>query len=251
MRKSYNKHIGVIDLNHAFVFAAQQFLGFELCDALLENGWTVTAVDETKETEDKWLGIGRNSNIQYVPYEEWDKEVQSGCSVFLPYYDQVREDKVSYLSEVEGLLSKIEQPLSIIRIYSNLDRDQKCKEGTVFYLPTLYGIHQPAEFLFAQLLNGEDGDSPYIDDPSGAIYVKDAARSIIKHSSNTEEIYKVKALSNQSWNEALSYVTKKSFTPVRMDAEPNGKELIVKPTKSHESVIKEQLRGIHLHEIQE
>ncbi|MGM0863885.1 MAG: hypothetical protein ACQEWF_04275 [Bacillota bacterium] len=238
-------------MNHAFVFAAQQFLGFELCDALLENGWTVTAVDESKETGDKWLGIGRNSNIQYVPYEDWDKEIHSGCSVFLPYYDQVRENKVSYLSEVEGLLSKIEQPLSIIRIYSNLDRDQKCQEGTAFYLPTLYGLHQPTDFLFAQLLNGEDGDSPYVDDPSGAIYVKDAARLIIKHSSNTEEIYRVKALSNQSWNEALSYVTKKSYSPLRRVAEQIGKELIVKPSKSHESVIKEQLRGIHLDEIQE
>ncbi len=251
MRKSYNKHIGVIDLNHAFVFAAQQFLGFELCDALLENGWTVTAIDENKEVKDKWLEIGRNSNIQYVPYEDWDKEIQSGCRVFLPYYDQVRENKVSYLSEVEGLISKNEQPLTIIRIYPNsaINHNHK-EEGTVFYLPTLYGIHQPNDFLFARLLIGEDVDSNYIDDPSGAIYVKDAARSIVNHSSNTE-VYTVKALSSKSWNEALSYVTKRSFSPPRMNAEPNGKELIVKPSKSHERILKEQLRGITLHEIQE
>ncbi|WP_172655621.1 hypothetical protein [Rossellomorea aquimaris] len=250
MRKSYNKYIGVIDLNHAFVFAAQQFLGFELCDALLENGWTVTAIDENKEMKDKWLEIGRNSNIQYVPYEDWDKEIQSGCSVFLPYYDQLRENKVDYLPEVEGLISKFEQPLMIIRIYPNRAINQNHKEGTVFYLPTLYGIHQPNDFLFARLLTGEDDDCNYIDDPSGAIYVKDAARSIINHSSK-KEVYTVKALSSQSWNEALSYLTKKSYSPPRMNAESDGKELIVKPSKSHDRILKEQLRGITLHEIQE
>ncbi|MCA1062040.1 hypothetical protein QTG56_19895 [Rossellomorea sp. AcN35-11] len=237
-------------MNHAFVFAAQHFLGFELCHALLENGWTVTAVDGYIELKDKWLEIGRNSNIQYVPYEEWNKDIPSGCSVFLPYYDTEREDSVD-LGEVEGLLSEIEQPLTITRVYSYLHRNQHhTGEGTIFYLPTLYGIHQPKDFLFAKLLSGEEVDSDYRDDPSGAIYVKDAARTIVKHS-NKKEIFTMKALSDQSWNEALSYVTKKSFSPGVMNGEPGGKELIVKPSKSHERIIKEQLRGITLHEIQE
>jgi hypothetical protein len=251
MRKSYNKHIGVIDLNHAFVFAAQQFLGFELCDALLEKGWTVTAVDEDKEMKDKWMEIGRNANLEYVTYTEWDKNVRSEGYVFLPYYDQVRENKVNYLTEADELLSKKDQPFQMIRIYSNVKGKRDMSgDGAAFYLPTLYGVHQPEEFLFAKLLKGRQEISGYIDDPSGAIYVKDAARMIVQLSSKKER-FTLKPLSAQSWNEALSYVTKESFSPASYDFESQGKEIIVRPSKSHKSIIDQQDRGIRVDENRE
>jgi hypothetical protein len=241
----------VIDLNHAFVFAAQRFLGFELCDALLEKGWTVTAIDEDKDMKDKWLEIGRNANLEYVPYGEWDKNVRSQCHVFLPYYDQVRENKFSYLTEADGLLSKMDQPFQMIRIYSKVRGNRGLGEnGAVFYLPTLYGIHQPEEFLFAKLLKGREEISDYVDDPSGAIYVKDAARMIVNLSSKKER-FTLKPLSGQSWNEALSYVTKESFLPEPRDFESEGKEIIVRPSKSHKSIIDQQVKGIRMYEIQE
>lgn len=251
MKTSYNKQIGVIDLNHAIVFAAQQFLGFELCDALLEKGWTVTAIDKDNEMKDKWLEIGRNANLQYVPYGDWDKDLQPDTAVFLPYYDQVRDNKVSYLSEVETLLSKMDQPIQMIRIYSNGSMEQgEHSNGAVFYLPTLYGIHQPEEFLFAQLLAGRERVSEYVDDPSGAIYVKDAARMIISLSSK-EDRYSLKSLSSKSWNEALTYITNESFSNDSRLDETVGKEVIVKPSKSHKSIIEEQVKWIQMHENQE
>ncbi|TMU88092.1 hypothetical protein FGG79_08280 [Bacillus sp. BHET2] len=238
-------------MNHAFVFAAQQFLGFELCDALLEKGWTVTAIDIDTEVKDKWLEIGRNANLQYIPYDQWDKNMHEDCNVFLPYYDQVRENTVSYLEEVEAIASKLEQPPHIIRIYPNGNRSQS-EDGSAFYLPTLYGIHQPEEFLFAQLLMGGKGEASYVDDPSGAIYVKDAANVIISQASKNES-FTLKPLSAKSWNEALSYVTEKSLSPERehKDSQSVGKELIVKPSKSHQYIIEQQLKGIRMLEMRE
>ncbi|OXS53758.1 hypothetical protein B0G93_1405 [Bacillus sp. V-88] len=237
--------------HHAFVFAAQQFLGFELCHALLEKGWTVTAIDEHKETKDKWMEIGRNANLEYVPYGEWDKSVRSGSSVFLPYYDQVRGNRAGYLSEVDELLSKVDQPFHVIRIYSNGKENGSLEEdGAAFYLPTLYGIHQPEEFLFAQILTGRGEGKKYVDDPSGAIYVKDAAKMIVNLSSK-KDIFTLKPLSDRSWNEALSYITNETFSTGHRKIDAVGKEVIVRPSKSHKGIIDQQEKGIRLHEMEE
>ncbi|MGG3914652.1 hypothetical protein [Rossellomorea vietnamensis] len=237
--------------HHAFVFAAQQFLGFELCHALLEKEWTVTAIDEQKETKDKWMEIGRNANLEYVPYGEWDKSVRSGSSVFLPYYDQVKGNRAGYLSEVDELLKKVDQPFQVIRVYSNGKGNRGFEEdGAIFYLPTLYGIHQPEEFLFAQILTGRGDVTDYVDDPSGAIYVKDAAKMIVNLSSK-KDTFTLKPLSDRSWNEALSYITTKTFSAGHCEIDPVGKEVIVRPSKSHKGIIDQQEKGIRLHEMEE
>ncbi|MGG4167195.1 hypothetical protein ABEW00_06885 [Rossellomorea vietnamensis] len=237
--------------HHAFVFAAQQFLGFELCNALLEEGWTVTAIDEAKETKDKWMEIGRNANLEYVPYGEWDKNVRGGSSVFLPYYDQGRGNRAAFLSEVDILLSKVDQPFDMIRIYSNGRGNKDLEEdGAAFYLPTLYGIHQPEEFLFAQILTGRGEVEDYVDDPSGAIYVKDAAGMIVNLFSK-KDTYTLKPLSSRSWNEVLSYITDETFSADHREIDSVGKEVIVRPSKSHKSIIDQQEKGIRLHKIEE
>ncbi|CAN7464418.1 hypothetical protein [Rossellomorea sp. LjRoot5] len=237
--------------HHAFVFAAQQFLGFELCNALLEKGWTVTAIDEDEKTKDKWMEIGRNANLEYVPYGEWDKNVRRGSSVFLPYYDQVRGNRAGYLSEVDKLLRKVDQPFHMIRIYSNGKGNIGLEEeGAAFYLPTLYGIHQPEEFLFAQILTGRGEVTDYVDDPSGAIYVKDAAKMIVNLSSK-KDTFTLKPLSDMSWNEVLSYITNETFSAGHREIDSVGKEVIVRPSKSHMSIIDQQEKGIRLHEMEE
>ncbi|XXM73898.1 hypothetical protein ACQ0QQ_08435 [Lysinibacillus sphaericus] len=234
-------------MNHAVVFAAQQYLGFELCRALLERGWTVTAVDDEAETTDKWLEIGRNANIQYVPATEWDRELPVECRLFLPYYDQIGGRSLQCLSpSVIGSIKSGKDGLpEIVRIFpaqterSNVGRSSDEASAT-FYLPTLYGGHQPIHFLFAQILEGKrEKESRYEDDPSGAIYVKDAAVSILKHSGR-QGTFSLKSLSENSWKEALSYITEDSFAPFEKERAMIGEPIIVHPTKSHESILKEQ-----------
>jgi hypothetical protein len=237
----------VSDLNHAVVFAAQQYLGFELCNALLERGWTVTAVDDEAETTDKWLEIGRNANIQYVPVQEWDRELPVECRLFLPYYDQIGGRSLQCLSQsVIGKIKSDEDGLpEIVRLFTNQTKRENDSQfsneaSATFYLPTLYGGHQPAQFLFSQLLQGkEENEFRYEDDPSSAIYVKDAANSILKHSGR-RGAFSLKSLSENSWKEALSYITDASFAPSEKKRSLIGEPIIVHPTKSHESILKEQ-----------
>ncbi|QTC42105.1 hypothetical protein I7V34_02250 [Bacillus sp. V3] len=234
-------------MNHAVVFAAQQYLGFELCRALLEKGWTVTGVDDEVDTGDKWMEIGRNANIQYVPVEKWDRELPIECRLFLPYYDQVGGRSLQCLSpSVIGNIKSGEDGLpEIVRIFPNqternIGSNSSDAASATFYLPTLYGGHQPSQFLFAQLLEGKrENESKYEDDPSGAIYVKDAAISILKHSGR-QGTFSLRSLSENSWEEALSYITEDPFAPIEKERSMIGKPIIVHPSKCHESILKEQ-----------
>jgi hypothetical protein len=235
----------VSDLNHAIVMAAQQYLGFELCSALLEKGWTVTAVDDDEETKDKWMEIGRNANIQYVPTHTWNRELPVECRLFLPYYDQFKGNKFECLSLVDHIYDHNEDFPEVVQIFSNLsERNKEFESGkaavTTFYLPTLYGIHQPSHFLFSQVLQGrKDEELHYADDPSGAIYVKDAANCIIKHSGR-HGTYSLKPLSDNSWKEALSYITDETITPSLKERRLIGDSITVHPSKSHETIMREQ-----------
>jgi hypothetical protein len=235
----------VSELNHAIVLAAQQYLGFELCSALLEKGWTVTAVDDDRETKDKWMEIGRNANLQYVPAHAWNKELPVDCRLFLPFYDQFNENKPICLSLIEQCLDQNEEYPEVVQILSNkTERSQINAAGkeivTTFYLPTLYGAHQPDHFLFSQLLQGKkEEELHYSDDPSGAIYVKDAVNYIIKHSAD-HGTYSLKSLSKNSWEEALSYITQELTTPVIQERSPEGELITVHPSKSHDAILKEQ-----------
>jgi hypothetical protein len=235
----------VSDVNHAIVLAAQQYLGFELCRALLERGWTVTAVDDDGEMKDKWMEIGRNSNIQYVPVHEWNKELPVECRLFLPYYDNFNMNKPVCFSAIEQCLDQEGEFPEIVQIYSNNTvRNQIISAGeseaATFYLPTLYGAHQPDHFLFSQLLQGKkEEELQYSDDPSGAIYVKDAANCIIKHSGNGGT-YSLKSLSQNSWREALSYITERSIASAKQKRTPEAERITVHPSKSHEAILKEQ-----------
>jgi hypothetical protein len=241
----------VSELNHAIVLAAQQYLGFELCSALLERGWTVTAIDDDGETKDKWMEIGRNANIQYVPAHVWNKELPVECRLFLPYYDQFNENKPDCFSLFEKCLDLNEEFPEIVQIFSNQTERNQVKaigkaEVTTFYLPTLYGAHQPGHFLFSQLLQGKkEEELLYSDDPSGAIYVKDAANCIIKHSGN-HGTYTLKSLSNNSWKEALSYITEGFMAPAVQERSYEGELITVHPSKSHDAILKEQKHTMSL-----
>ncbi|WP_064092246.1 hypothetical protein [Rossellomorea aquimaris] len=241
-------------MNHAVVLAAQQFLGFELCGALLESGWTVTAIDDNDTTEEKWMEIGRNANIQYIAFSDWNREIKSEATLFLPYYDQLRGNKLQCLSEVDSILEEQKQLPNIVEIYSNRERKTSRSQGsrpvTTFYIPTLFGIHQPSSFLFAQLLNEdcEEGCYEYIDDTSGAIYVKDAAFSIISNSLE-QKTFTLKPDSDNSWSEALSHITESTFSSEPIQCTPNKNILTVKPSQSYDEIIQEQKRGINREEI--
>ncbi len=204
----------------------------------------MTAVDDPEEPKDKWLEIGRNANIQYVSTHTWDRELPVECRLFLPYYDQFKSN-FECLSLIEQTLAQNEDLPEIVQIFSNLSERKKDAEpsktrSTTFYLPTLYGAHQPSQFLFSRKLQGvKDEDLQIADDPSGAIYVKDAANCIIKHSGE-HRTYSLKSLSETSWKEALTYITDEPIFPSVQIRNHEGEPIIVHPTKSHETILKEQ-----------
>lgn len=226
--------MGVKEVNHAYVFPAQGFLGFELCTALLEEGWEVTALDSGREMGDQWMEIGRNANLHWTPYDDWDRVVPSGSYVYLPCYDQ--EDLIKG-KEGGTLMGKGEYT---IRVFSHFqDPPSQNPDGADIYVPTLIGLRQPESYLFARLLKDVREEDQIRDDPTGVIYVKDAARKII---SFTEKKTVLHLRGETGWSEALSFLTNAGMRQLEAPKNIRGKEVSVTASKNLESIFDEQLK---------
>ena len=78
-------------MEQAIVFAAQQFIGFELCKQLLNEGFEVIALEHEmmldELAEDKWLEIGRNANLTYEMINNSLQLNHPSYICFIPLYD--------------------------------------------------------------------------------------------------------------------------------------------------------------------
>ncbi len=228
--------MGVKKVNHAYVYPAQGFLGFELCTALLEEGWEVTALDSGREMGDHWMEIGRNANLHWTSYAEWDRVVPSGSHVYLPYYDQ--EDLIKG-KEGETLMGKAAYT---IRVFSHFqDPPSQNPGGADIYVPTLIGPRQPESYLFARLLKDVHEDEPVQDDPTGVIYVKDAARKIVSLAGGKgKAVLHLKG--EAGWSEAWSLLTEAGIPQMEAPKIIRGKEVSVTASKNLEGIFDEQLK---------
>jgi hypothetical protein len=226
--------MGVKEVNHAYVFPAQGFLGFQLCTALLEEGWEVTALDSGREMGDHWMEIGRNANLHWTSFETWDRLVPSGSHVYLPYYDA--DD---LLTEKEGK-TLMEQAGYTIRVFSHFqDPPSVNPSGADIYVPTLIGVRQPESYHFARLIKDVRVDKPVQDDPTGVIYVKDAARKIISCTGEKGELH---LKGERAWADASALLTEAGIPQLEAPKNIRGKEISVMASKSLENIFDEQLK---------
>jgi nucleoside-diphosphate-sugar epimerase len=202
-------------MNQAVVMAAGQFLGFEICKALLEEGYEVVGLDDICEEnrgliEQKWLEVGRNANFSAGTMDEREVCLTKPTFIFLPIFDYYFHHDVYFqrLQQIQHNVSQWSLPpknefifiLPTQMLYERNERVEDVKEVlqkmktwmedkrykiTDYYVPTVYGPYQPEVFLFHQLLKknlySEPSNIEFMDDPSDAIYVQDAAVSIIQH----------------------------------------------------------------------
>ncbi|MFD2681254.1 hypothetical protein [Bacillus seohaeanensis] len=248
-------------MNHAVVLAAQQFLGFELCSVLLEKGWSVTAIDDSPSTGDKWMGIGRNSNVEYNSYLEWDKKIAEESIIFIPYYDLLGKGDISCLEKMTDQLKKGNYSnSSVVQLFPTVPiligkKDMSVNSSrnvTTIYLPTLYGPHQPSAFLYSQVLKNKVDNMEkvqYVDDESSAIYIKDAA-NIIVEKSTTHKTYQLESEGENSWEEALSLLTSNTIPTKSKELTKKGIKLTIKSSLSPKEILQEQKRWSELAEME-
>ncbi|WP_113930487.1 NAD-dependent epimerase/dehydratase family protein [Bacillus sp. P14.5] len=100
-------------MDKAIVTGALGFLGFELCLAMLEEGLEVLAVDSKDETGERWLEVGRNSNITYQPMHRQMPEKDYKASVFINLYDYFTDKQGETMEQISRFLEKTKPPLQM------------------------------------------------------------------------------------------------------------------------------------------
>ncbi|MCP3742177.1 hypothetical protein [Rossellomorea sp. BNER] len=246
-------------MNQAVVLAAQDFLGFEICSSLLENGYEVKALDQTEDMAGKWLEIGRNANIQYSSMNNVP-ELLKNFDIYLPIYDLItQEQRSSFYEFIEEFIKEKEALISnAIMIFPlNMREKDEDKLGeqimatfidrkislTTYYLPTLFGPYQSKEYLYQKILTEENRENftHFIDDPISVIYVKDAADVIVNHEKD-EKDYLLLSSVEKSWEKALSEIHSNPNQYKKKKREiPSGLEILkVKPSLTFQEVFELQ-----------
>ncbi|TYS15839.1 SDR family oxidoreductase [Rossellomorea vietnamensis] len=208
-------------MEKAIVTGAMGFLGFELCLAMLEEGLEVLAADSANAAGDRWLEVGRNSNITYQHLDQEVPEEAAKASVFINLYDYFTERKRSKtLKDISSFIEKNkksfkEAAVLLPTVLSNRSGETELSDFLQFleeqditnqysiYLPTLFGSGQPETFLFQQLLSKSDKEDDFVDDPRSAIYVKDAAQAVLHNGRSLESILLLSD-DHDSWKKSLS-----------------------------------------------
>ncbi|MGM0846849.1 MAG: hypothetical protein ACQEUT_17970 [Bacillota bacterium] len=197
------------------------FLGFELCLALLEEGVEVLAADFASRAGERWLEVGRNSNITYQSLSQPVSEKVSEGSLYINLYDYFtgkrKEEHLKHLrSFIERNISVIEDSVVLLpTVLSDRKEEKELSDFLSFlqkqsttnrnsvYLPSLLGPFQPETFLFQQLISESDIDTGYVDDMRSAIYVKDAAKAILSRGGRNSDNVLLLSDTQDSWQKSL------------------------------------------------
>jgi hypothetical protein len=233
--------LGVIDMDKVIIYGTYHFLGFSLCEKLLDEGIQVCGFRLTEEISEDFLEekkylIGRNANFE-------EKMVGSEAVTFME--DSLKSDMIIVISFYDIYYSIDENPFLILeKILMNINnqysdsphvkviilfptefikdipeavnrqfnhlKEKKLKVQKI-YIPTVFGPWQPSVFLFQQFLLKEFLKAePKLDKretTSDAIYIKDLIDMIIKLMDSTEtNDYLIQSHSSGQWYKGAEHL---------------------------------------------
>ncbi|WP_163101590.1 NAD(P)-dependent oxidoreductase [Peribacillus alkalitolerans] len=159
------------------VLGCYRFVGYHLCDFLLETGDEVIGVDWKSdmvedEREEKALSFGRNANFTFHSIDD-EFEVKAEWVIHIPYYDfgNIQNDILIKINDIVEE-SRLEGCL-VIELYPYgvqlVDEAGKIR----LISPTIYGPWQPSGELIQSLLTNEAISSPGNGMVNDALYVRD------------------------------------------------------------------------------
>lgn len=198
-------------MDKAIIIGAFGFLGFSVCQAMLDEGVEVNAISVCEEsdffTEEKRMEIGRNAN--FIENEKWLGNGDSHSEtvpIIIPVCDFYIQGKESTLLEThflkEELVSLSPKRYSVtLLLPEQLEREDSSIYQEVVKLktrlnergfslqevlvPTLYGPWQPEECYFQQMLalGRECVVAPTLnprESVTDAVYITDAASEVMR-----------------------------------------------------------------------
>ncbi len=199
-------------MSEHIVLSPYSFVGFEICNRLMEEGMEVIGVDlptlvDPIEKEEKELFLGRNSNFTIKKHDQINHEMKNSCFFYIT--DMNRECE-KWLTYVEKIPKKNEDTF----IYVVMDKEEVINENlssyvdTTILLPTVYGPWQPVNTVFYNCLS--HAQFPFeqydLENKSDAIYISDAITAILELSRFERGIYRVQSDVKEHWHLLLKEI---------------------------------------------
>lgn len=222
-------------MDKVIIFGTYHFLGFSLCEKLLEEGIEVCGYrfDDNKNEEfleEKKLLIGRNANFEEREYGNFKKEklidesLKSEKVIVISFYDlyfalkgsifHTLNKVIEYIKMAENYYSNFKLiclfPINYLNDFPTKLKDSidliKKKNITVqsIYLPTIFGPWQSSTFLFQQFLLKEYQKAvPKLDireSTDDAIYITDVIETIFQlmHSADSADLL-IQSSNGKQW----------------------------------------------------
>lgn len=226
-------------MDKAVIYGALEFVGFHVCNRLLEKGYCVKGIhfhtNANDYLDEKRLEVGRNANFEEVSIQD-SRTLIDACDrqavIIFSLYDlfvtnnesiltnktvskvifqllnerKERQDKIVYLLPIQ-LLANSGSPEGTAELEDFIIQAKQINEqGQFFYLPTIFGPWQPSAFLFQRTIsNAIQGDKAEFHSREwglDAIFIKDALEPLI----NTIETKKggeflLESGISDSWNQ--------------------------------------------------
>ena len=186
------------------VLSPYSFVGFEICNRLVEEGVEVTGVDlpvlsDPIEREEKELFLGRNSNFKLLKFEQLMSEGQEDYFYYIS--DLHCKEWLEYIEKIP--LKKTDTIVYVVLDKNWLKNNQiPTRVNTTIILPTVYGPWQPVDTVFYQCLTQEQFpfEQYELEDKSDAIYSSDAAAAVLDISKLEQGVYQVQSDIKGHWH---------------------------------------------------
>lgn len=188
-------------MDKAIIVGVYEFIGFHLCNFLLENGIEVTGIHIPNDEndlflEEKRLSFGRNSNFSERKLSDIQsiQEDRGKTFCFIDYYSfYMKKEEEQLETSIHPLVQTESLPQMVFALPIQLCEETSSKkkqylfelieESWNFYLPTVYGPWQPLYFSFQKALLDPQStvqvtEREYMKD---ALYIDDVIQSILIH----------------------------------------------------------------------
>ncbi|EIJ81865.1 hypothetical protein PB1_02960 [Bacillus methanolicus PB1] len=204
-------------MDKAVIIGTYEFLGFSLCENLLEKGYQVEGIHIDLEEEDffleeKRMKVGRNANFIELTLEEWKQQhfmKSKSVLIIISVYDYFIKNNIQTLLKDEQFWNTtfprfvkseilILWPIQMLVKNKDVEKEEHGMDELLnFYkkfthhssiisvfIPTLFGPWQPQEFIFQQTILHRLGKyaHPVLKKHEwvfDAIYIEDSVNKII------------------------------------------------------------------------
>jgi nucleoside-diphosphate-sugar epimerase len=220
-------------MDKIIIVGTYEFIGYQLCLSLLEQGREVIGIHLNTHSQDLFLeekrfGIGRNSNFIERDETFFDSSdpLSDPMILFIDYYSfyfKREEKKLSSIIntnflKMDSIHFVFTLPVQLIHETGLIERtlfqesDEKVAT-TIFFLPTIYGPWQPMKYVFQQALCNPNG-SIILDErewTEDALYINDVMEIILQElEGKRKKVYLFKSKVEEHWKKVLRILLGKS-----------------------------------------